>query len=182
MQFAGAAHDALARDVYEQSADLRRASGNGSDGIDVIGTCRARIDPAGHAILQRQRRTVFSAAGMRMNIDQAGRDDLAPRIDHVRRVACNARLNAYDSPAGDGNVADSVEPDRGIDHAPAFDDQVDRLRKYIWNAGEHCSARRCRRDKLTPVHHDSSRHSANADIFLSRLTPANVSIVMRAPT
>ena len=90
VQFAGWADDAAARDVHQHAADLRRSPRDGSDLIDVVCAARAGIDPACHAVLQGQRRPFLAAAGVSMDVDQARRDDLAARIDHVGGAGRNA--------------------------------------------------------------------------------------------
>ena len=66
-----------------------------------------------------------------------GTDDLAARIDRVRwRRRRNVGFHRRDPAAGDRHVADRVEPERGIDDAPALDDQIVGRRKRVRNAGE----------------------------------------------
>ena len=112
--------------LTRSAADLRRAPRDGGDLIDVVGSRRAGIDPAGHAVLQAQRRPFLAAAGVGVDVDQARRDDLAARIDRIGGVARDVGLDRHDLAAGDRHVADRVEPDRGIDDAPALDDQTRR--------------------------------------------------------
>ena len=154
VQFAAGADDAAARDVHQHAADLRRSPRDGGDLIDVVRAGRAGVDPAGHAVLQGQWRPFLAAAGVSVDVDQARRDDLAARIDRVGSAGRNVGLHRHDAAAGDRHVADCVEPDRGIDDAPALDDQLVGLREHIRNTGEHRSARGRCADKLTPVHHD----------------------------
>ena len=131
--------DAGARDVHQGAADLRRCPRDGGDLIDVVGAARAGIDPAGHAVLQEQRRPFLAAAGMGVDVDQARGDDLAARIDRFGGVARDVGLDRGDLAAGDRHVADRIEPDRGIDDAPALDDQIIGRRERLRNAGEHRS-------------------------------------------
>ena len=82
MQLAAGSH-AGARDVDQAAADLRRAARDGGDCVHVVRAARAGIDPACHAVLQAHRRAFLAAAGMGVDVDQAGRHDLAARIDRV---------------------------------------------------------------------------------------------------
>ena len=57
-----------------------------------------------------------------MQIDEAGHDDEAARLDHVRalrRGGDAAKRGLDDHPARDEQVADAVEPARRVDEPPA---------------------------------------------------------------
>ena len=64
----------------------------------------APCDPAsihpGDAVPQHQSRPVGGSARVRVNVDQAGDDELAARIDDVARVGRDARLDGGDAAAG----------------------------------------------------------------------------------
>ena len=152
VQFAGSAVDAGTRNVHQHAANLRRAPRDRSDLIDIVRAGRAGIDPARHAVLQAQRRPLFGPSGMTVDVDQPRRDDLAPRIDHVGSVYCNVGFHRDDAAACDRNVANRIEPDRGVDDAAAPDDQLVALRQHIRDAREQRST--CGRcgNELTPVH------------------------------
>ena len=63
-------------------------------------------------------------AGVRMDVDQAGHDELAARVERRGRLGGERGLDGGDSAGRDADVADGVEPQRRIDDAPAFDDEV----------------------------------------------------------
>jgi hypothetical protein len=86
VQLTAGSDDAGARDVDQAAANLRRAPGNRGDRIHIVRSARAGIDPAGHAVLQAHRRALLAAAGVGVDVDQAGGDDLAARIDRLRGV------------------------------------------------------------------------------------------------
>ena len=48
----------------------------------------------------------------------------------------NVGFHRDDPAAGDGYVADRVDPERGVDDAPALDDQIVGRRKRVRNAGD----------------------------------------------
>ena len=60
-----------------------------------------------------------------VDVDQARDDDLAARVDGLGgAVGRDVGLDGRDAAARDRHVADRVEPERGIDDAPALDDQI----------------------------------------------------------
>ncbi len=63
-------------------------------------------------------------------------------------------LDRRDLAAGDRHVADRVEPDRGVDDAPALDDEVVGRRKRSWAVGKDRSTGSGRAE-LAPVNHES---------------------------
>ena len=60
---------------------------------------------------------------MGVDIDQSRRNDLAARINRLRGVACDVGLDRDDLAAGNRNVADRIEPNRGVDDAPALNNR-----------------------------------------------------------
>jgi len=58
---------------------------------------------------------------MGVDVDQARGDDLAAGIDGIGGIARNISIDPGDLARDDRHVADGIEPDRWIDHAPAFD-------------------------------------------------------------
>ena len=124
MQLTAGTDDAGTRDVHQQAADLRRAARDCGAVVDVIGAARAGIDPAGDAVLQRQRRAVFRACRVAVYIDQTRRDDFAACVDHFG-AAGDRRFDRNDLAAGNRDIAHGVEADRRIDHATALYDKID---------------------------------------------------------
>ncbi len=98
MQLALGRDDAGPGDVHQDAADLRRAAGNRSDLIDIVGAPEAGIDPTGDAILQAHRRAFLAAAGMGVHVDQARRDNIAARIDRLGSVTGDVRRDRRDLP------------------------------------------------------------------------------------
>src|SRR5262249_20945683 len=143
-----------ARDVDQAAADLRRTARDGSDCVHVVRAARAGIDPARHAVLQAHRRAFLAATRVRVDVDQAPDHPLAPRVAPLGRVARDIGLDRCDLALGDGNVADRVDTDRGVDDAPTLDDDVISCRKRSWAAGNDRSTGGGRAE-LAPVHHES---------------------------
>ena len=100
------------------------ALGDRDDGVDAVGAGRARVDPARDAVAQQHSRAFRIAARMRMDVDQAGHDELAARVERCGRLGGERGLDGRDSAGRDADVANGVEPQRRIDDAPAFDDEV----------------------------------------------------------
>jgi hypothetical protein len=126
---------------------------DGGDRVDVVGSTRAGIDPGDDAVLQAHGRTFLAAAGMGVDVDQAGGDDLAARIDRLSGIAGNIGLDRRDLAAGDRHVPNAVDPGRRIDNASTPDDQIVCCRERIGNAGQQCGASGRGTDKLPSVHH-----------------------------
>jgi hypothetical protein len=76
-----------------------------------------------------------------VDVDQARGDDLPARIDRLGSIAGNAGLDRRDLAGGDRDVADRIEPGRGIDDATTLDDQVVGRRTRLRNAREQRGAR-----------------------------------------
>ena len=70
------------------------------------------------------RRAFRVASRVRMDVDQAGHDELAARVERRGRLGGERGFDGRDSAGRDADVADGVEPQRRIDDAPAFDDEV----------------------------------------------------------
>jgi len=66
---------------------------------------------------------------MGVNVDQAGNDKLAARIDRLGGIGRDAGLDRRDPAATDRHITDRIETDRGVDDAPTFDDQIVACRK-----------------------------------------------------
>jgi len=88
---------------------------------------------------------------MGVDIDQSRSNDLAARIDRLGGVARDVGLDRDDLAAGNRNVADRIEPSRGVDDAPALDNEIVGRRASFWNVGEQRS--RTRAHELASVHH-----------------------------
>ena len=105
---------------------------------------------------QAERRPFLGAGGVGVDVDQARRHDLAARIDGLGRVRRDVGLDRRDAAGGDRHVAHSVDAERGVDDAPALDDQVIGRRKGVRNTGEHRGASGGRAQKIAPGQHDRS--------------------------
>src|SRR5262249_47973798 len=64
--------------------------------------------------------------------------------------AADVGLDCGDPARDDRHVADGVEPDRRIDHTPAFDDKIIRRCRHMTNVSERRG--RCA-EELAPIHH-----------------------------
>jgi hypothetical protein len=142
VQLAAGRNDAGARNVHQSAAYLRGCPRNGRDLIDVVRASRAGIDPAGHTVLQQQRRAFIAAAGMGVDVDQSWSDDLAARIDRLGGVARDVGLDRDDPAAGNREVACRIEPNRGVNDAPALDQEIVGRRGGLRNTGEQRGAGR----------------------------------------
>ncbi|MGH6740577.1 MAG: hypothetical protein ACREDY_16385 [Bradyrhizobium sp.] len=109
----------------------------------MIGSLRSRVNPAGHAILQYQPGAIGGARRMRMNIEEAGDDQFAARVERVGCVACDVGLDSGDAASRDCHIAYRIETDGWVDHASALDDQVVLRRESSRHAGEHHGAGGC---------------------------------------
>ena len=162
-------------DVDQSAADLRPAAHHGGDLVDIVGTARSGIDISGHAVLQRQRRQILTAAGVGMDVDQPGRHDLAARIDRLGGITGDAGLDRRDPACSNRHVADAVEPDRGVDDAPALDDEiVGRGPRFRHADGDRSAC--ADRDHLTPVHH---RVASTTLIISNDCGPASTGVSTR---
>jgi hypothetical protein len=90
---------------------------------------------------------------VRVDVDQSWGDDLAARVNRVDGVAFNVDVNGGDLTASNRYVADCVDPNRGVDNAPALDNQIVSRRERRRNAGEQRSAGGAGIDKLASVDH-----------------------------
>jgi hypothetical protein len=60
-----------------------------------------------------------------VDVDQAGNDDLAARIDRVGGLGLEIRFDGGDAAGSDRDVANGVESERGVDDAAAANNQVE---------------------------------------------------------
>ena len=153
MQLALGRDDAGPGDVHQDAADLRRATRDGSDLIDIVGAAGAGVDPAGDAILQAHRRPFLASAGMGVNVDQARRDDLSARIDRLGGVTRDICRDRRDFALHNRHVAHGIEPHGGIDDAPALDHQIIGGGAGPAHTAEQRGACGAGGDKLASVHH-----------------------------
>ena len=89
---------------------------------------------------------------MRMDVDQAGHDELAARVERCGRLGGERGLDGGDSAGRDADVAHGVEPKRRVDDAPAFDDEVVAARLCAEPACSPRAAPRSRRRTRTRVY------------------------------
>ena len=75
----------------------------------MIGALRAGINPAGDAVLQHERRSVGGSRYVRMDVEQAGDDELATRIDRVGGISRDAGVDRRDAACGNSDVSDGIE-------------------------------------------------------------------------
>ena len=73
------------RDVQENADTVRRGLRDRHDIVNAIGALRPRVDERSHAVCQADRRHLFRA-GMRVDVDQAGDDELAGGIEGIHRI------------------------------------------------------------------------------------------------
>ena len=88
---------------------MRRSPRDSGDLLDVVGSGRAGVYPAGHAVLQDQSWPILAPAGMGVDVDQARCDDLSVRVDRVSGFARDVDFNRGDLTARNGHVADRIE-------------------------------------------------------------------------
>jgi hypothetical protein len=77
---------------------------------------------------------------MGVDVDQSWSNDLAARIDRLGCVARDVGLDRDDLTVGNRNVAYRVEPNRGVDDAPALNKEIVGRGESFWNVGEQRSA------------------------------------------
>ena len=80
---------------------------------------------------------------MLVQVDEAGGDDVAGRVDDARALE-RSRRHRFDHPAADADVAHGVEPRFGIHDAAVGDDQVVRRgrgRRRAGRGNQECSDR-----------------------------------------
>jgi hypothetical protein len=97
---------------------LRRSPRDSGDLIDVVRSGRARVDPAGHAVLQDQCRPILAPPGMGVDVDQACRDDLSTCIDRVGGFAHDVSFDRGDLPTGNRHIADASSTEGSITRPP----------------------------------------------------------------
>src|SRR5262245_26151776 len=88
---------------------------------------------------------------MGVDVDQSGSNDLAARIDRLGGIARDVGLDRDDLAAGNGYVAYRIEPNRGVDDAPALNKKIVGRRASFWNVGEQRSPTHAH--ELASVHH-----------------------------
>ena len=96
-------------DVDEDAALLGRGARNGSLLVDGVRACRAGVDPRGDPVLETDRGSLRVPRVVRVDVEQAGYDEPAPRVDHPRPVGRETRFNRRDAAPGDSHVTDRVE-------------------------------------------------------------------------
>ena len=96
---------------------------------------------------------------MRMNVEEARNDQLAARIEDVGVASPgDVGLDSGDAASRDGDVANRVKPDRGVDDTAAPDDQI--VFRSLRRERSRSVEERRRGDvakKLAPVEHRSPR-------------------------
>ncbi len=123
------------------------------DGVQVVGAA----EPASIQPVTPSRRHSAGPSGVarrvRMDVDQAGNDELAARIERCGRRGADRGLHGGDAPGRDADVADGVEPQRRIDDPAAADDEVvpRALGPEPAARGQQCGARG-RAEKLASIH------------------------------
>ena len=131
---------------------MRRCPRGGGNLIDVVGSRRSAVDPAGHTVLQANVRAFRHTGSMGVDVDQARGDDLAAGIDGIGGIVPDISIDHGDLARDDRHVADGIKPDRWIDHAPAFDNEIICRGRQVSNAGERRgSCSRCA-EELAPIH------------------------------
>ena len=147
--------DSRAADVDEDAPDLRGALRDRDGGADRVGAGGARVDPAGHSVEQRERRAVGAARRVRVDVDEAGHDELTEASIVSAASAASFASIAAMRPRRDSDVAHAVEPHGRIDYPPTLDDQVVLLVRgeQAPRGGERCRARGRRGNELAPVQH-----------------------------
>ena len=103
---------------------------------------------------RQSRGAILRARGVGVNIEQARDDHLAAGVDRDRGVAGDLGLDGGDAAAGDGDVADGVEPEGRVDDAAAPDDEIEAslCGKAVSETSQQRRARGDGPHKLTPVH------------------------------
>src|SRR5262245_56939726 len=110
---------------------------------------------------------------MRMDIDQPRNDQLASRINRVRRFTGNVRVDRGDAPCRDGDVANAVETKRRIDHSPAPDQEVIFLPgQQTAVRAKHRGTRGSRQTLAAAQHVRSCYRTGSAPISLYRYADA----------
>ena len=122
-----AAHRALADEAGEVRRDARgghlgekRRERNRRSAVRAFDE---RRDALPHVVVGR-RHLEDAAARVRVDVDEAGRDDQPVGVDHARRLARDARRDARDGVAAHRDVAAIPGTRRAVDDAGVADDQV----------------------------------------------------------
>jgi hypothetical protein len=94
-----------------------------------------------------------------VNIDEARHDQLAARIDRLRgAVRRNIGADRGYAAGSDRHVADRIDPQRGIDHATALDNEIIGRCRRLRRAGEDRRACGGCLDEPAPGQHDVTSH------------------------
>ena len=117
----------------EQDADaVRRRLGEPHQPVDVVGAARAGVDHRGDARGQAVRRRHLRT-GMDVDVDEAGRHELAPRVEHVGGVARRqVASHGGDTALADAHIGHGVVAARRVDDPTALDQQVEAGGERRW--------------------------------------------------
>src|SRR5262249_54356394 len=125
---------------------------------------------------------------MGVDIDQSRSNDLAARVDRLGGVARDVGLDRDDLAAGNRNVADRIEPSRGVDDAPALDKEIVGRRASFWDVGEqrsrtvHTNWRRFIMVDSPPIAAPpSGRNRGEYVLFAATLSPELMRVPPAAP-
>ncbi len=129
----GEAEDAGMRHMQiSEDAHLARLDHMLAEAGEIAGAGTAGIDRGGDAggaakLLGVDAERGATPIDMGVQVDQAGRHDLACNVAHGGRgIRLQAAADLRHLAVGKRDVADRVEPLRGVDHAAAAQDQVER--------------------------------------------------------
>jgi len=99
-----AAGDARPRDVQKDAHAVRRGPRDLHQRVDVVRARRSAVRHRRDAVAQERGRRQVGRADVHVDVDQAWRDDLSARIDHVGGIRRgDARLDRADPPAFDAD-------------------------------------------------------------------------------
>ncbi len=99
---------AEAADVQKDAHAVRRSFGDGDQLIYVVGAAGAGVDDGGDSGLENRRRGQRGIPGVKMDIDEAGHDDLAGGVNRFGGVEIAAKRG--DFPVANRDIGDPVEP------------------------------------------------------------------------
>ena len=131
--------DAGAADIDEDARLLRRRARNRNRIGNVIRALRPCIDPPRDSVLQHESWPLGGPSRVGVDVNQAGDDELAARVDDIRGVGGDVGLDRGNAASRDGDVANRVEPHGRIDDAPAPDQQVVSCRLTAASLGARAS-------------------------------------------